>query len=137
MVLTYDIRKEPLIRRNWGFMMANRSTYPDGILITGANSFIGAHVVNILKTKWQGPVHLLIRAVTSGEAVQKMQNAFRKWQLGVFDTNRFSIHLGDVTLERMGLSLSEYSDVKRKTGFILHLAMNPLYNLPYAHFRRL
>ncbi len=133
----HDIRKEPLIRKKWEFANTRPSTYPDGILITGANAFIGAHVVNMLQHNHHMPVYLLLRAVTYNEAVQKMNNAFEKWQLGSFDAARFTICLGDVTLNRMGLNTAEHLELAQNTGFVLHLVMNPLYNLPYNHFQRL
>jgi thioester reductase-like protein len=132
-----DIRKEPLISKRWGFTPSRPSTYPDGILITGANSFIGTHVVSRLHRQWDGPAHLLLRAATKREAVGKMNHAFETWKLGVFQPELFSIHLGDVTQNMMGLNVAEYNTIKKETGVVLHLAMNPMYNLPYAHFKRL
>jgi len=132
-----DIRKESLIRKRWGFTQSKPSTYPDDILITGANSFVGVHVVNKLQNEWQGYIHLLLRAGSRNEAINKMRNAFTTWHLGKFDDQKFIIHLGDVSQNMMGLKASEYSALKRDIGFVLHLAMNPLYHLPYAHFKRL
>ena len=132
-----DIRKEPLIRKRWGFIKTKPSTYSDGILVTGPNSFLGSHIVKLLQSKWKGEIHLLLRSTSQKEAIKKMKDAFNSWELGNFDADNFSIHLGDVSLNMMGLSNTEYSDLKRNVGFVLHLAMNPLYHLPYAHFNRL
>ena len=132
-----DIRKEPLIRKKWEFKKIPSSSYADGILVTGANSFIGTHVISRLQSQWKGTVHLLLRAATEREAVNKMKRAFRQWEPGTFQSEAFSIHLGDVTREMMGLEPKEYAALKQNVGFVLHLAMNPLYNLPYVHFRRL
>jgi len=132
-----DIRKESLIRKKWGFTKSKPSTYSDDILITGANSFVGVHVVDKLQNVWPGQIHLLLRAGTRNEAINKMRNAFTTWHLGKFDDQKFIIHLGDVSLNMMGLKTPEHSALKRDVGFVLHLAMNPLYHLPYAHFKRL
>ena len=132
-----DIRKEPLIKKKWGFVRSKPSAYADGILVTGANSFIGAHVVSLLQKKWQGQIHLLLRAATKAEAIGKMEKAFASWQTGKFDHQKFFIHLGDICQPMMGLSSTEYKSLKSSVGFVLHLAMNPLYHLPYAHFKRL
>ena len=132
-----DIRKEPLIKKKWGFARSKPSAYINGILITGANSFVGVHTVSLLQKKWQGEIHLLLRAATKDEAIRKMSDAFDKRELGEFEDQNFIIHLGDVSLNMMGLNTTEYSVVKREVGFVLHLAMNPLYHLPYAHFKRL
>jgi len=132
-----DIRKESLIRKKWGFSKSNPSSYANNILVTGPNSFLGAHIVNLLQTKWKGQIHLLIRASSYFEAVEKMKKAFQSWKIGLFDPNHYLIHLGDVSQHMMGLSNIVYTDLKRNVGFVLHLAMNPLYHLPYAHFKRL
>lgn len=131
-----DIRKEPLIRKNWGFNNLKPSSYKDGILVTGPNSFLGSHVVNKLQKNWPGKIHLLIRARNKGEAIEKMKKAFNSWKIGSFEPSEFLIHLGDVSESMMGLSTSEHDLLKKSTGFVLHLAMNPLYHLPYAHFKR-
>lgn len=134
---TEDIRKEELIARKWKFKPANTSSFPEGILVTGANSFIGSHVVKLLQDKWGGPVYLLIRASSIREGAQKMQKAFSKWELGEFREDRATLCLGDVSRSSMGLSGSEYSEVKLNTGKVVHLAMTPLYHLPYVHFKRM
>ena len=133
----FDIRKEPLITKEWRFIKSDPADYADGILVTGANSFIGTHVVRELEQRWDGPVHLLVRASSHSKAVEKMSLSFAQWELGSFHAENFTIHLGDVTLEKMGLKPTEYTNIKKETGFVLHLAMNPMFNLPYAHFRRL
>lgn len=132
-----DIRKEPLIKKRWGFKKTNPSSYSEGILITGPNSFLGSYSVKLLQGEWPGKIHLLIRATNQKEAIKKMEDAFGSWQLGTFNPDNFSIHLGDVSLNMMGLRSAEYNKLKKNVGFVLHLAMNPLYHLPYAHFKRL
>jgi len=132
-----DIRKESLIRKKWNFSKSSPSNYASGILVTGANSFVGTHVVQLLQRNWKGPIHLLIRAGNKDEAIQKMMKAFLAWGLGSFPHGNFVIHLGDVCDPMMGLSSIEHEALNKDVGFVLHLAMNPLYHLPYAHFKRL
>jgi len=131
-----DIRKEPLIRKKWSFKSKDITHYPDGILVTGANSFIGAHVVREAQKLLDGPVHLLLRASSEIEAVSKMKQAFAKWQLGPFPESRAMIHLGDTLQPRMGLQTTEHHQLKRDVGQIIHLAITPIYQLPYHHFKR-
>jgi len=132
-----DIRKESLIRKKWNFSKSSPSNYAGGILVTGANSFVGTHVVQLLQRNWKGPIHLLIRAGNKDEAIQKMTKAFLAWDLGSFPDGNFVIHLGDVCDPMMGLSSVEHTALNKDVGFVLHLAMNPLYHLPYTHFKRL
>jgi hypothetical protein len=67
--------------------------------------------VHILLEKFPGPVHLLLRAPSEHDAVLKMQGSFRQWDLGEFDPEQ--------------------------VGQGIHLAMTPMYHLPYEHFRRI
>ncbi len=131
-----DIRKESLVSRKWNLKKTFLSDYPDGVLITGANSFIGVHVVKSLLDHNMGPVHLLLRATTVPEAAARMRQAYQNWGLGEFETNKVTIHLGDVSRNMMGLSHAEFKSLGSSTGTVIHLAMTPLYHLPYEHFKR-
>jgi thioester reductase-like protein len=131
-----DIRKENLLRKKWNFGKPGSENYPEGILMTGANSFIGAHVVSLLQKKHSGPVHLLLRAPSVDEAVSKMRHAFSQWGLEPFTTDNLFIHLGDVTKNMMNLTHHEFRQLQKQVGKVIHLAMTPLYYLPYHHFKR-
>jgi thioester reductase-like protein len=133
---TEDIRKESLIIKKWNFNDVDHSNYAEGILITGANSFIGVHVIDKLIETTRRPIHLLIRSASKIEAISKMSEAFHKWGLGVFKSEDFRIHLGDVSHHRMGLTTKEYRSLEIEVGTVIHLAMTPLYHLPYEHFKR-
>ena len=132
---TDDIRQEPLISKSWNFKLNEPSTYSPGILITGANSFIGCHVISLLQAQWAGNIHLLLRSATRDEALIKMNTSFKTWKLQPFESERFVIHCGDVFKDKMGLDEKEYDEMNSDTGMVLHLAMNPLYHLPYKRFR--
>jgi len=131
-----DIRLEPLMGKQWELAGFDSRMLPPGILVTGPNSFIGCHVVRKLKEEWTGPLHLLVRAPSRAEAVQKMQFAFRQWGLGEYDPGDDVFHLGDVLENNMGLPEAEFRHLARDTGSVIHLAMTPLYHLPYQHFKR-
>jgi len=131
-----DIRKESLVSRKWNFKKTFLSDYPGGVLVTGANSFLGVHVVKSLLAHDVGPVHLLLRATTVPEAVARMRQANLNWGLGEFDPDKVTIHLGDVSRNMMGLSHMEFRFLAGHTGAVIHLAMTPLYHLPYEHFKR-
>lgn len=131
-----DIRKESLLHKKWNFNKNAPRIYAPGILVTGANSFIGTHIVKLLQSLYPGPVHLLIRAPNVQEAVKKMELAFVQWELGVFNPAKIHVHNGDVCMTRMNLSAVEYKQLSEEVGQVLHLAMTPMYHLPYLHFKR-
>lgn len=131
-----DIRTESLIHKRWSPAGTRPYSDPDGVLVTGANSFVGVHVVKKLREAYPGKIHLLLRAPSIGDAIGRMGQAFSQWGLSDFQPDRFSIHLGDVTMSRMNLGQKEFNQVKNETGSVIHLAMTPLYHLPYDHFQR-
>ncbi|MFB6320255.1 SDR family oxidoreductase [Saccharicrinis sp. FJH54] len=132
-----DIRQEPLITASWNIKIADPSAYAPGILITGANSFVGIHVIKLLAKHWEGPVHLLVRAKNKPSAIERMKDAFLKAGLGNFNDLRYSVHTGDVCENQMGMTGSAYTAVKQSCGYVLHLAMTPLYYYPYKHFKEI
>lgn len=132
-----DIRQESLIRKSWNFIKHQRGQYAQGILVTGPNSFIGTHVVKKLQDQWPGEIHLLVRTISEEEAVVKMQQSFQLRGLGEFDPGRFIIHLGDVCMHMMNLHYKEFCQLQASTGHVIHLAMTPMYHLPYEHFQRI
>lgn len=132
-----DIRKEEILNRKWRFSKQKPSSFPPGILVTGSNSFIGCHVVHALVNQFKGDIHLLLRAPSEKEAITKMQIAFTQWGLDVFNNERFIIHLGDVCENHLGLTEEEYLKLSREVGQVIHLAMTPMYHLPYHHFQRI
>lgn len=132
-----DIRKEKLITKKWDFTSTPTSILPEGILLTGASSFVGCHLIKELQKEWNGPVFLLLRANSKREAEEKMHVSFAKWELGSFKSANFEILTGDVTRKYFGLTYRTYKRMVKETGRVLHLAMTPMYHLPYEHFRRI
>lgn len=126
---------EPLLKKNWGFSDKDH-VFRKGILITGANSYIGCHVIELLQDQWEGNIHLLIRSKSKDEAIQRMIYAFKRWKLAPFMSKKFKIHLGDLFENNMGLKDNEHDALNADTGTVLHLAMQPLYHLPYRHFKQ-
>ena len=132
-----DIRKEKIIIRKKDFKPRFSTPPSKGIFITGANSFIGVHVIQRIINTTDLDCYLLVRAMTTSEAWLKMQDAFSFWGLGVFPQERIYIVTGDVLNQNMGLSEKNLRTIKEKTGSVVHLAMTPLYHFPYSHFKRI
>jgi thioester reductase-like protein len=132
-----DIRKETVLNKNWNLKGTRKQDYKGGVLVTGANSFIGCHVVSRLRQQFSGEIHLLLRAPSYPEAVAKMQKSFVQWGLGDFDPESYVFHFGDVCSNQMGLSAGEYKTLGKEISQVVHLAMTPMYNLPYEHFQRI
>lgn len=133
----FDIRKEPLISKEWNFNQNSNKILNSDILITGANSFLGAHVVKNLQQEWKGNIHLLVRGKSREEAQNRMEAAFLNWNLGKFEiSSKIKFYNGDVCDRQMGLPVSDFECLANEVGYVLHLAMNPLYYLPYSRFQK-
>lgn len=132
----FNIAEEKLISKEWNFRKRQSSDYPEGILVTGANSYIGVHIISELLKKKEGQIHLLLRAKDSDEAILKMKSAFDRWELDNFDEGSVIFHIGNVCDELMGLNPDEYNLIINEVGQVIHLAMNPLYHLPYHFFQK-
>jgi len=132
-----DIRRETILRKKWNSDNRKPISYPEGILVTGPNSFIGTHVIKALQKHWDGPLHILVRSTSEKEAILKMQQAYQNWHLGTFEADKVTLHLGDVSMSRMGLPARDYNLLQEQAGTVIHLAMTPLYHLPYHHFQRM
>ncbi|GAB4331974.1 MAG: hypothetical protein Kow00127_23880 [Bacteroidales bacterium] len=133
---TTDLRIEQLISRKWDIPPV-KSRPAKGLLITGANSFLGVHVIHLLQDKWPGPLHLLLRAPSPEKANEKLIRAFAAWELEYNNNRQTRVHVGDVTLRKAGLPAYEYHELIKSTGFVLDLAANSLYRTPYLHYQRL
>jgi len=132
-----DIRNEPLIRRQKQLYSPQTGNMPDNVFITGANSFIGVHIISHILKSSDSNCYLLIRASTKNEAKQKLREAFKKWKIEDISFDRLKIFTGDLCHERMGLSTEEFTQIRIDTGQVIHLAMTPLYHFPYSHFERI
>jgi len=130
-----DIRKEPLITRKWNFTVQDSINYPKGILITGANSFIGVHIANELIKNYKGSIHLLVRANDYNSGLEKIANAFDQWHLPSFSAEKYNVHIGDVFKQQFGLGITEFKEINKSVDTVIHLAMNPVYHLPYSYFK--
>ncbi len=135
--MTEDLRKEPLLRKKWTYTNGYPNNNPGGVLITGANSFIGVHLVKALQEKGDRQLHLVVRAPSVSEAIRKMQGGFDQWDLGRLNPEKLSIYTGDVSKNMMGLPFKEYQWLREQVSSVVHLAMTPLYHLPYEHFKRI
>lgn len=129
-----DIRTEAIITKKWNFKLISKKS-PEGIMITGPNSFIGVHIIEHFQKNYITPLHLLIRAENENAAIEKMELGYQKWGLGNFNTDGICFYCGNVCDENFGLSDADFQNLTEQTGTVIHLAMNPLYHLPYDFFR--
>ena len=132
----FDIRNEKAHQQDWIFNKHESTDYAKDLLITGANSFLGIHILLELSKIWKNNIHILIRAKNEDHAKQRMDEAYLKWGHQPPDDKNIIYHVVDLFKVNWGLKKSEYDFIQKNTGHVLHLALNAKYHLPYSSFQR-
>lgn len=96
------------------------------IFITGSTGYLGAHVAANLLTQDSAHLNLLVRAKDETESIVRLWKALQlhvdERQFRDFVESRITIFRGDITLERFGLSESDYFKLVSRTSSIIHCA---------------
>ena len=93
----------------------------NSILLTGANGFLGCHILASLLKASQAKVFCLVRGKTHEHAIQKLTSALRSYQLNV-DWGRVVVVKGDITEYELGINAEEYIFLCKNVDVILHNA---------------
>lgn len=139
MLSLYDIeniKNHKLLSRRWNTSKKNNSSLAGGILVTGANSFLGTHILNELMQTRKGKIFALIRANSNTEATRKLKKSFQLWIKDDFQLNELEVLHGDTGTNMFGLDLKTFETLKNETACVIHLAMNPISFLPFEHYKR-
>ena len=95
------------------------------VFLTGANGYLGAHVLYELIKNTKAKVYCLVRAEDNHIARERLMNTLDFYFPGEFKSikeNRISIFAGDITLDRFGLDDKEYSILIDRVDTVFHLA---------------
>lgn len=93
------------------------------VLLTGSTGFIGAHLLKELLSTTDYKVICLIRASDNLAAHHKIKNACEKQNLNIDEYwDRIELLLGDIEKEKLGLSITAFSDLSNKIEKIIHNA---------------
>ncbi len=93
---------------------------PEGILVTGATGFLGAHIVYELMEKGGGPVYCLVRG-SEERLFDALTDYFGKaWVSN--HSHRIVPFLGDIAKEQLGMDCEEYLALAKKVHTVYHCA---------------
>jgi len=96
------------------------------IFVTGATGYIGSYVVSELLRTSDQRLALLVRAGSQPQARERLWRALQlHMQFEEFYellSQRVEIHLGDITLPRLGLGLEDFERLARCIDSVLHIA---------------
>jgi amino acid adenylation domain-containing protein/thioester reductase-like protein len=82
----------------------------DKVFITGGTGFVGAFLIQELCTVFD-EVYCLIRAKYKLEAEERLKKTLVKYQIITIDWNKIKIVAGDLSEERLGMSIADWEEI--------------------------
>ncbi|WP_191489283.1 amino acid adenylation domain-containing protein [Pseudomonas sp. FEN] len=110
---------------------AERAGDVNKVLVTGANSFVGVHLVEALLAGGAVEVACLVRDSAAEPAAQRFARALRENRLEHLDLSRVRVHAADLTRPLLGLAPAVYERIDREYGALVHNAANVNHVLDY------
>ncbi|MGH8383398.1 amino acid adenylation domain-containing protein [Pseudomonas sp.] len=101
------------------------------VIVTGANSFLGVHLVEALLEWGASEVACLVRRNEQQSARERFLQALGENQLGALDLSRVKVFDADLRLPQLGLSDSDYCYLDSQYGALLHNAAQVNHVLDY------
>jgi hypothetical protein len=108
---------------------------PKTVLLTGATSFIGVHILSRLVSEGLEVVCLL-RGDSKDDARMRLTEVAWKWGVAPQPIEETPIVLGDCTQPSLGLSAADRDRLAAEVDTVVHFAMRGGYHTPYARFRK-
>ena len=106
------------------------------VIVTGANSFVGVHIVEALLAWGASEVACLVRDGNGQSAVERFAQALRENRLEHLDLSRVRVYAADITRPWLGLADEAYQRLDREFGALVHNAANVNHVLDYASLAR-
>ena len=94
------------------------------VIVTGANGFLGVHIVQALLAWGATEVACLVRESSGMTALDRFVEALRENRLEHLDLSRVRVYAADVTRAQLGLSDEVYERLDREFGALVHNAAN-------------
>ena len=101
------------------------------VIVTGANSFVGVHIVEALLGWGASEVACLVRDGGGHTAAQRFAQALRENRLEHLDLSRVRVYAADITRPQLGLEDDDYQRLDREFGALVHNAANVNHVLDY------
>lgn len=101
-------------------------------IVTGANSFLGIHIVEALLVAGATEVACLVRENPGQSATARFAEALREYRLEHLDLSRVRVYTADLRQPRMGLEAQVYEYLARQYGVLVHSAAHVNHVMDYA-----
>ncbi|WP_395609782.1 amino acid adenylation domain-containing protein [Pseudomonas sp. B22129] len=109
---------------------------PCKVIVTGANSFVGVHIVQALLAAGAQQVTCLVRERPGCSAMARFTQALHENRLEHLDLARVQVYAADISLPRLGLTEDVYDHLARSHGVLVHNAARVNHVLDYASLAR-
>jgi len=106
------------------------------VLVTGANSFLGVHIVEALLAWGASEVVCLVRESGGYSAAERFAQSLRENRLEHLDLSRVTVYAADITQPQLGLPNAVYERIDREFGALVHNAANVNHVLDYESLAR-
>ncbi|WP_434649352.1 amino acid adenylation domain-containing protein [Pseudomonas sp. D1-2] len=106
------------------------------VVVTGANSFLGVHIVEALLAWGATEVACLVRESGGQSAAQRFAQALRENRLEHLDLSRVSVYAADITQPQLGLPDDTYQRIDSTFGALVHNAAHVNHVLDYESLAR-
>ncbi|TVT78993.1 non-ribosomal peptide synthetase [Pseudomonas sp. H3(2019)] len=106
------------------------------VIVTGANSFVGVHIVEALLAWGASEVACLVRDGAGQSAAQRFAESLRENRLEHLDLTRVQVYAADITQPALGLTPEVYERLDREFGALVHNAANVNHVLDYESLAR-
>lgn len=101
------------------------------VIVTGANSFVGVHIVEALLGWGASEVACLVRDGGGQTAAQRFAQSLRENRLEHLDLSRVRVYSADITRPQLGLVDEDFERLDREFGALVHNAANVNHVLDY------
>jgi thioester reductase-like protein len=102
------------------------------VIVTGANSFVGVHIVEALLACGASEVACLVRDGNDLSADERFTQALRENRLEHLDRSRVRVYPADITRPALGLTDDDYARLDLEFGALVHNAANVNHVLDYG-----
>jgi len=106
------------------------------VVVTGANSFLGVHIVEALLAWGATEVACLVRASAGQSAAERFSQALQDNHLTHLDLDRVSVYAADITQPQLGLPDEVYARIDSTFGALVHNAAHVNHVLDYESLAR-
>ncbi|PRA30153.1 amino acid adenylation domain-containing protein [Pseudomonas poae] len=105
---------------------------PRRVIVTGANSFVGIHIVEALLDSGATQVACLVREAPGQSAMTRFTQAMREYRLEHLDLNRVQVFVADISQPRLGMACDVYNALTEGFGALVHNAARVNHVMDYA-----